>query len=491
MTFALAEKVANAVLYEGYVLYPYRASSPKNQVRWQFGIVAPRGWVERGGADPCSMQTECLVDGPGTAALTIRVRFLQAQARTVEEAASADATEFRAVASLDIGDHQISTWDEGIERSVDLGDVALSDLIGREVVERVELPAGREVEMLHDEAGKVVGRLVRDLHPISASICVSAVSLGNVTRVRVGIENDTPWLDDSGMERDHAMRHSLLGAHTLLAVRGGEFVSLLEPPEWAKSAVASCDNQRTWPVLIGAEGDRSTMLSSPIILYDYPATAPESTGDLFDATEIDEILMLRVMTLTDDEKRQARGTDARSRQIIERSDTIPPELFERLHGAIRTLNPPQRAASNDVIQEISSDESRWEVFAAEDGESGNPEEAWAGVDGKRIMRGSRVLLRPKRRADSMDMFLDGRAARVEAVQTDLEGLTYIAVTVDDDPAADMHQWYGRYFYFYPDEIEPLDAMEPEAAAKSSGLRAENLSGSAAIEPGLADGARTQ
>ncbi len=463
MTFSLAEKVANAVLYEGYVLYPYRASSAKNQMRWQFGIVAPREYVERGGADPCSMQTQCLVEGPSTSVLTTRVRFLQAQARTVEQVVDADAGVFRPVASLDIGDEQISTWDEGVEGSVDLGDLSLSDLIAGEIIVPVEQPARRDVELLHDKAGTLIGRVVRERFPISATVRVSAESLGSVARVSIRIDNHTPWTADAGLDRDQAMRHSLLSAHTLLAIRDGAFVSLLDPPEWAKAAVASCDNQRTWPVLIGAEGDRTTMLSSPIILYDYPATAPESAGDLCDATEIDEILMLRVMTLTDDEKRQARGTDDRSRQIIERSDTIPPELFERLHGAIRSLEPVQRKTGSDVIQEISNEESRWAAFASSEASAPNDADAWVGIDGKRVMRGSRVRLHPKRRADAMDMFLDGRAARVEGVQTDLESVTYVAVTVEDDPAADLHQWYGRFFYFYPDEVEPLDAIAERAS----------------------------
>lgn len=463
MTFSLAEKVADAVLYEGYVLYPYRASSAKNQLRWQFGIVAPRDYVQAGGADPCSMQTEVLVDGPISARLTIRVRFLQAQSRTVEQALEDGG--FRPVASLDLGSEEVSTWDEGIERCVDVADVTLERLLAGEMVVPVVPDTGRDIEMLHGTEGRIIGRLVRERFPIAATVRVSAVSMGSVTRVRVQLDNETPWSGDSNAERDAAMRHALLGAHTLLAVHDGSFVSLLDPPEWAKAAVASCDNQKTWPVMIGAAGDCSIMLSSPIILYDYPSTAPESAGDLCDATEIDEILMLRVMTLTDDEKRQARGTDARARDIIERSDNIPREMFERLHGAIRSFEPAQRVATDsaraagDAIPQIATDESGWAVFASSEAAAENSSEASIMIDGKRVGRGSRVVLRPIRRADSMDMFLDGRTARVDGVQTDLEGVRYVGVTIEDDPAADLHEWYGRFFYFYPDELEPLDTAD--------------------------------
>ena len=107
----------------------------------------------------------------------------------------------------------------------------------------------------------------------------------------------------------------------------------------ATSASEGCRNVGAWPVLAGDEGQRDTMLSSPIILYDYPQIAAESAGDLFDGTEIDEILLLRIMTLTDEEKREIRSSDERARQILERTDNMPVEQFMKLHGAIRGLRP--------------------------------------------------------------------------------------------------------------------------------------------------------
>jgi hydrogenase maturation protease len=90
---------------------------------------------------------------------------------------------------------------------------------------------------------------------------------------------------------------------------------------------------------VGEEGERDAMLSSPIILYDYPQIAPESPGNLFDGTEIDEILALRILTLTDDEKREMQHADARSRQILERTEALPAEHFMKLHGVLRGLRP--------------------------------------------------------------------------------------------------------------------------------------------------------
>ncbi|HEX3160698.1 MAG TPA: hypothetical protein VHQ45_19415 [Gemmatimonadaceae bacterium] len=457
MTFAVAEQVANAVLYEGYVLYPYRASATKNRLRWQFGVVVPRGYGDRPGGEPWTMQTECLVDGGADAVLDVRVRFLQAQVRTVEQVVDAAHDRFRQVASLDVDGASLAAWDEGVERHLDLPGLVVADLIAGERVVPLATGGGREVELVRDASGAVAGRVIRELWPIEAVVRITGVGLGSVTRVRVRIENVTPWPFGDDVDRDTAMRRALLGAHTLLAVRGGSFVSLLEPPEWARAAAASCDNQHTWPVLVGDPQARDVMLSSPIILYDYPAVAPESAGDLYDATEIDEILMLRVMTLTDAEKREARATDDRARQIVERSDAIPPELFARLHGAMRSLAPAAAPAPGPSpepsTQPLPPD--AWDAFATAEGQAPRAELDSVEVVGGRVSRGALVRLHPSRRADAMDMFLAGRSARVQGVYGDVDGATYVAVTVEGDPAAELHDWYGRYFYFYPEEVELL------------------------------------
>ena len=137
------------------------------------------------------------------------------------------------------------------------------------------------------------------------------------------ILNQTPLENAGQRSRDEALMRSFVSTHTILNVREGEFVSLLDPPEALREAAAGCSNVGTYPVLVGEEGARDCMLSSPIILYDYPQIAPESAGNLFDGTEIDEILTLRIMTLTDEEKREMRGADERARQILERTETLP------------------------------------------------------------------------------------------------------------------------------------------------------------------------
>jgi hypothetical protein len=173
---------------------------------------------------------------------------------------------------------------------------------------------------------------------VSGSIEVDADPGQNgVIKVTVGIKNSTP-VEPSRIRAD-ALPYSLISAHSILNVEDGQFVSQIDPPENLKSLATECRNVGTWPVLVGEEGERDTMLSSPIILYDYPQIAPESPGSLFDGTEIDEILSLRILTMADEEKHEMRQSDERARQILERTESMPPEQFMKLHGVLRSLHP--------------------------------------------------------------------------------------------------------------------------------------------------------
>ncbi|MFL6296254.1 MAG: hypothetical protein ACJ75M_10630, partial [Actinomycetes bacterium] len=304
------------------------------------------------------------------------------------------------------------------------------------------------VEPVHTAAGKLAGRTVRRRWPVLGTVTLSAERLDGpygLVRLRLQLENATAW-NDPGADRSVALRHSLVAAHSLIGIDQGVFLSLLDPPEWAKPAAEACQNLHTWPVLIGDEGQRDAMLSSPIILYDHPTIAPESPGDLFDATEIDEILTLRTMALTEEEKREARATDERAAAIIDRVDNMPPELLERLHGAVRYLK------GVEGTEEEEPELVPWWDPGAD--RTVSPDSDGVVVAGVTVARGSRVRLRPGQRADAQDMFLAGRLATVEAVFLDVDGNRHLAVTLDEDPAADLQRWHGRFLYFSPDEVEP-------------------------------------
>jgi hypothetical protein len=480
--FEVARKVADAVLYEGYLLYPYRASAAKNQARWQFGVLMPRLWSESGPDEPWSTQTECLLEPEDTTTVRVLVRFLHVQSKTVE-AVDVEAGTFNEVPALPVDGSELVPWDEATEHEVTV-EAPLARLLEGELTTPFERPGGRRVEPVHTVSGKLAGRTVRRRWPVMGSVRLSAERLEGpygLVRLRLVLENATAW-NNPGADRSVALRHSLVAAHSLLGIDQGVFLSLLDPPEWAKPAAEACKNLHTWPVLIGEEGRRDAMLSSPIILYDHPTIAPESPGDLFDATEIDEILTLRTMALTEAEKREARATDERAAAIIDRVDSMPPELLERLHGAVRYLRgvegaeeaepggpgtgtpdprPPVDGAPTGRVAEGGAGGDRlstapelvpwWDPGADR---TVHPETDGVVVAGVTVAKGSRVYLRPGQRADAQDMFLAGREATVEAVFLDVDGNRHLAVTLDEDPAADLQRWHGRYLYFSPDEVEP-------------------------------------
>lgn len=440
-----ARAVADAVLYEGYLLYPYRASSAKNQLRWQFGILGPAGAADAGVGEEPTMQTECLIEpAPGGAPrVDVHLRFLQVQSRAVERAVGGG---FEPVAELRVGAASWTGWDEAVER-----EIAVSD-VGLDVVTElpIDVPAGEDVEVLRDGDGPVLGRLVRRRAALTGVLTMTAAAADPLLRLRVRVENRTAWVAAdaaAGSPRDSAARYSFVGTHLLLAVRDGGFLSLTDPPERAAEAAAACVNQRCWPVLAGPAERRDLVLASPIILPDHPSVAPESPGALYDSTEIDEILTLRVLTLTEEEKVAARGTDPRAAEIIDRTDTMPPEIFSRLHGALRTFDDPAPADPPLPWWDPGVDAS---VSPATDTVS---------VGGVAVAKGSRVLLRPTRRADAQDLFLAGQPAIVTGVFADVDGGTHVAVVLEDDPASELHEWYGRYYYFGPEELEPLPARD--------------------------------
>lgn len=298
------EQIADAILYEGYILYPYRASALKNGQRWNFGVLYPPAYAaaqQDGGpsCDASTMQCECLARG---GRLTVTVRFLQLVTR--------------------------DRWQEAVTRDVVVDAPGMSPFV---------FPARED----RDENG-----VVRRQEQVEGTIDVRiGEAQDGWSRVSVRISNcgafDVPTVNSAAWPtREAALRRSLVSTHAILRVSGGEFASLLEPPEELRQLSAECSNVGLWPVLAGDAPD--AMLASPIILYDYPQIAPESAGALFDGTEIDEILSLRILALTDDEKREMRETDPQARRLLERTEALDPEQWLQLHGVMRD---PQRSGS--------------------------------------------------------------------------------------------------------------------------------------------------
>jgi hypothetical protein len=325
------KKIAEAVLYEGYILWPYRRSTMKNQQRWTFGGVYPRAYSEaRGEDDPWLMQTQCLVSGDGESTIEARVRFLHVTERKVGRRVG-ETLEF--VDELRVGEELHLPWDESTEREITVGRFGLSDVVDKPIRVGIDIPGGNCEETLASPAGEISGALVRSWLALCGAVEVEAGALRDgVYMVTVRITNTTPW---EGEDRESTLRQTFVSTHTALEVEGGEFVSMTDPPEELRELAEACENLKTWPVLVGEKGDRNMLLSSPIILYDYPRIAPESPGDMFDGGEIDQLLILNILTLTDEEKAEMRASDPRAREILERCESLSQEELMNLHGTIR------------------------------------------------------------------------------------------------------------------------------------------------------------
>ena len=434
-------RVADAVLYEGYILYPYRASSQKNRSRWQFGVLMPPAYAAADPSETTTARAECVFTRDGEPSVDVVVRFLQVQRRTGPGPGTPD------------------TWDEAVEREVSIT-VAGAALFGDGTATPFGIPGGEEHEATAD------GEVIRRRQALRGVVTVRATELPGpwqAARLTVGVTNqtaaglrgspvpDSPVLDSPMLDsRAQALPAALVAAHMIITISGGAFVSMTDPPEWAAPAVSECENAGCWPVLAGPAGTRNVLLASPIILPDHPEVARESPGELYDGTEIDEILTLRTLALTDEEKDAARATDPRAAALIDRVESLDGAALQRLHGTIRGWqgSPPAEAREDG-----GADEVPW--WDPEADQSVSPSTDSVLVAGQRLARGSLVTLRPgARRADAQDMFLVGRTAVVEAVLLDVDDQPYLAVTLTDDPAADLQAAHGRFLYFSPDEVEP-------------------------------------
>jgi hypothetical protein len=437
-----ARAVADAVLYEGYLLYPYRADSRKNQSRWQFGVLGPQGAAEAGIGEDDTLSAHILIHPYDAPSVSGVVRFLQLQHRSVER--DLGDGRFESVDELVTGSQSWLSWDEAVAREIPFGPFSVTELQQPQTFP-VDVAGGEDVETVDG------GRLVRTRRHLRANLMVATERDGDLLRLTVTVRNAAPRAKD----KDDAIAVSLIGTHLIAEVAHGEFVSLLDPPAAADDAVARCRQHRCFPVLAGPPGERDLVLISPIILYDHPEIAEQSKGALYDSTEIDEILTLRIMTMTDEEKAAARATDPLAAQIIDRCDEMSPEAMLNLHGVLRDphlLDTPPR-----LIPEVPEGVDWWDPLADT---AVRPEIDAVVVNGVQVTRGSRVRLRPSRRADAQDLFFAGKVARVTSVHEDVDGDRHIGVILEDDPAADLHEWYGRYLYFSPDEIEPLKERNP-------------------------------
>jgi hydrogenase maturation protease len=463
MSFAAVEQIARAVLYEGYLLYPYRPGALKNRQRWMFGRLLPRDYsVQHDDSEPWSMQTECLVVGDLGTALTLKIRFLQLACagqdfepdspRKRQERGAECAAWITSSPECQAGKPDLQAEpdlpEEAVEREVNVA-THLGQIVDRpqrfafsftlpadsdeaspadpqrprgngltpSLALRADVPGGREQ---HQQ--EVVA-------PLEGVVEVTAVEVGErLFKLTVVIENLTPCNGSFQRDLDQAQLVSLISTHTMLHVREGQFVSLLDPPASYAAVAGACRNIGTWPVLAGPEPGR-LMLSSPIILSDHPQIAPESPGDLCDGAEIDELLTLRILTLTDEEKTQMRLGGGLARRILERTEALSEEQLAQLHGRFQGNPQPQ----------VPSTSGREHTLPPDVG----------------FQPGDHVRLEPRGGADAFDLLLKGQRATVVSIERDFEDRVHLGVVLDDDPGKDFgaQGLPGHRFFFSPEEVE--------------------------------------
>jgi hypothetical protein len=366
--FTRVDPIARAVLYEGYLLYPYSKSSLKNRRPSPFGALVPQVYsLANGETEPWSMQTEFLLRGDERATLQGRVRFLQ--------------------------------WDgagrEATEHEIVLPEIGVRELCNRQ-------------RSRHTPCAVTA-------HGVCLLLCAEPAR-DSVFKLCLRIENVMPI-----EAADSIAAYTMLSTHAVMGVCGGRFLSLIDPPSDVRDVAETCRNRGAWPVLVGDRDRHDMILAAPIILYDFPQIAPESPGNLFDAAEIDELLSLRILTLTEAEKHAMKG-DARTRALLERTQALADDQLRALHGAMREVP----------------------------------------INDQRFRPGDRVRLQPlaarsvsTTQRDIFDLALEGMTATIASVEQDFEGQVYYTVALDDDPGRDlgMEGKPGHRFFFRRDELE--------------------------------------
>jgi len=279
------ESLLGALLYEGYALYPYTAGAAKNATPTPFGIVYPPAYARASAAAFDRLRLHGVTQAGADAVIEAEVRFLQAAP-------------------------------EGGHRAVERRLVAAPRSLG-------ELAAAPDEQTF-------------ELDGLAGRMRFSATAVGGGWRIALCVHNTTA-VEATGLDRSAALRTSLLSTHPIVHLEGGTFASPLEREGALGTAVAECESVNTYPILATPEDD--VLVGAAIVLPDHPQLAPESRGNLFDGTEIEEALVLHVMALSADEREQIAAGDPAIRELVARTVAATPEDLVRLHGRTVLRDP--------------------------------------------------------------------------------------------------------------------------------------------------------
>jgi hypothetical protein len=420
MSAPSVEQVVNAALYEGYILYPYRQSSKKNKGnQCAFGCIYPKDYSDsQNGGDACVHQTECLVKTTGDSpSMTVTVCFLHPMMRdtdylTAEEKVSGGWQE-----CPEPGE----SWQEATEREIEFNLALGASCDEKPFASPFFISPTLTVE---NASGQTAVQRWQD--GLEGIIEIENKIVGpELHKVTIRVHNLTPMTADECENETTVLMRTFAFTHTILRATGAEFISLADPPNELAETARKCQNIGAWPVLVGDEGsgEKHTLLSSPIILHDYPQIAPESGGAFLDSAEIDEM-----PTMADEARLEMRHVDEQAWRSLKRNRETGGINFPRLQGQMPTTPAKQMPAVT--------------------------------AGGRELRRGSAVRIHPTRHTNNFDTMLEGKKARVEAIEEDAEGQIHLALVFGDDPGESWGAPRQPELRFFCDleDVEPLQEI---------------------------------
>ena len=331
---AILENLTRTLLYEGYALYPYHRSAVKNQKPIPFGVVFPEQYNSHNPHAHSTMQTQCIVTGNSHILFNLSIRFLHLI--KVELLERDQASHFRPANDLNVNGESYQAGWQTFERIINARDVEINQLIENQKTIILDLDKMEECSDINNEKKEIVAKEIKSVSEINGTITIDATPVENRSdafRTTINITNTTPVTNPGTVSRDEMLGHSLLSTHIIINAVNGQFISHQNPNEQWKASIESCKNLNTWPILID-ESD-TTLLSSPIILYDYPQIHPQSATDLFDSTEIEEALLLHVAVLSDEEKERIAASDEKLRTMLNKVKSVTPAALINLHSGLK------------------------------------------------------------------------------------------------------------------------------------------------------------
>lgn len=334
----LLENITHTLLYEGYALFPYHRSAVKNQKPVPFGVVFPQHYNSYNEHAHSGIRAQCIVTGSEDPLVNISVRFLHLKkTELLERLVQGNGIhDFTPVTDLDVNGKSYQAGWQTIERTISTGDLPVSQFLKSGKVFFIEFDKMYDSKSIYYEGGEVAAKQINSVSEIRGAVSIEAAQIENIHnafRIAIHITNTTPVEHAESVTRDDILSQSFLSTHTILQTKNGEFISQQNPPEKWRAAMEENKNINTWPILI--DENNTTLLASPIILYDYPRINPQSSGDLFDSTEIEEALLLHVGVLSDDEKKRIARSDEKLQTMLNKVSQITPEEFINFHSRLK------------------------------------------------------------------------------------------------------------------------------------------------------------